>query len=66
MGKSRQPLGVLDLEELKLLQGFEQRLMGPDCLSVGPVAPSGGDSTVRRAERGSFVRRLVLYPGEKW
>ena len=50
---------------VKPLRGFEQRLMGPDRLSVGPLPPPCGDSTVRGAERGSFVRRLLLYPGEK-
>lgn len=59
-GQVKTALSGAGAGRLKPLQDFEPRLMGPDRLSVGPLPPPHGDSAVRGAERGSFVRRLLL------
>ena len=59
-GQVKTALGGVGALRLKPLRGFELKLMEPDCLSVGPLPPPHGDSAVRGAERGSFVRRLLL------
>ena len=59
-GEVRTVLGDGGGESLEPLGGFEQRLWDLTCVSVDSLPLLCGDSTVRGAERGTFVRKVLL------